>query len=1361
VLTAPGGDVHAGAAPAGPEGGEVVVFPLSFPQQRLWLIDQVEPGSPAYNLPTMLRARAPLDAAALERALAEIVARHESLRTRFAVVDAEPAQLVEPPGRLVLPVADLASLPGPAREAEAGRLAAAEGRTPFDLGRGPLFRARLLRLAPEEHLLLVTLHHIVSDGWSIGVLLRELSVLYRAFAAGEPSPLPELPIQYGDYAVWQREELAGEALDEQVAFWRAELEGAPPATQLPVDRPHPRSRGGRGGKHVVAVSVESSRRLAALARAEGATTFMALLAACGAWLGRYADAEDVVLGTPIAGRTQEELEALIGFFVNTLAIRVDLSGDPTFAELVARVRARLLGAYAHQDLPFEKVVEELRVPRDPGRTPVFQVMFLLQAEMERRAEEPAADGPAWKQEPAGTGTAKFDVTLGFVERPQGLAASLDYDAGLFDAATVERMGRHLLHLLDAVAADPLRRLSDVPLLPLDEERRVLAEWNDTRREYPRAPVHRLVVEQAGRTPGALAAVFPDADLTYGELDRRSAVVAARLRAAGVGPEARVALLAGRTPAMLAGVLGILRAGGAYVPLDPAAPAERIAFFLRDSGARVLLGEPALLDLAAGFEGVVLPLGGDAPPPEADPGPGPEVPPEALAYVIYTSGSTGAPKGVMVHHCALANLAHAEVELHGFGPSTRLFSTLAVSFDASAGDIFPALLCGGALVLHPAPGELSAAEMLAFARRHGADAAGIPVALWSHWLDQLEAAWDGEPLPLPRTTRVGGESLSLERARAWRRLGGGRVRLFNHYGPTETTVIVTAHESGAAAERDTVSGSVPIGRPLPNTAGYVLDRHLRPVSVGAAGELFVGGVQVARGYLGRPQLTARTFLPDPFSGRPGARMYRTGDRVRRLPDGVLEFLGRTDGQVKIRGYRVEPAEVEAALLAHTEVWEAAVGVGNGPGGEPRLVGYFVAAGDGTDPAALREHLRARLPDYMVPAALVRLDALPLTSNGKVDRRALPAPPDADPAAYVAPRTAAEEALAAVWAEVLGVERVGVRDDFFELGGHSLSAARLVARVRERLGRELSLGELFRGATVERLARALEGGAPTGLPASLVRLRDGAGTPFFCVHAAGGMAMAYLRLARRLDDRPFYGVQARGLAPGETPAESVEEMAARYVEAVRVVQPRGPYLLGGWSVGGNIAWEMAQRLRAAGEEVAHLALVDCWAPLDGSRPPLPDDADLLALLAADLGVRAEPGTLASLRDELRTLPPDARLTRFAGWIRRLEPGTHDLDDAGLRRRLDVYRATARAASAYRARPYDGRVTLFRASRSAAWPSGDLSAEAWERDPRLRWRELLTRPLEVRGVPGTHHSIVVGPDVEGLAAALRDALGAGVPA
>jgi amino acid adenylation domain-containing protein len=1344
--------VDAAAAASAVQGAadEVVVFPLSFPQQRLWLLDRMEPGSPAYNVPVALRRRGALRPDVLRRALCEIVARHESLRTRFALVDGEPAQLVVPSVPFGLPVHDLSALPAAAREDEARRLLAAEARTPFDLGRAPLLRARLLRLAPDEHLLLLTLHHVVSDGWSMGVLHREMDALYRAFAAGASSPLPPLPIQYGDYAVWQREELTGEALEEQLAFWRAELAGAPPAIDLPFDRPRPPVREGRGARHVSVLPAGTAERLAALGRAEGATPFMTLLAACGALLGRHSGAEGVVVGTPVAGRTQEELEGLIGFFVNTLAVRVDLGGDPTFAELVARVRGRLLGAYAHQDVPFDRVVEALRAPRDPGRTPVFQVMFVLQGAAD--AAPAAAEAAGWTPEATSTGTAKFDLSFAFAERPDGgVEFVLDYDAALFDPPTMERMAGHLRILLDAAAADPRRRLSELPLLPADEARRLLAMSRGPAPASPAEPVHRCFVAQARRTPSAPAAIFPDAALTYGELERRSARVARRLRAAGVGPEVRVALVVERTPEVLAALLGILRAGGAYVPLDPDAPAERAGFVLRDSGARILLArEPGGFP---GFEGRVLPL-------EMDEGDGDgmdvdaEVERDSLAYVIYTSGSTGTPKGVMVPHGALARLTRTAVELHGLGPGNQSFCAPPLSFDGAAVELFPALASGASLLFHPAPGSLSGREMLRFLERHGADGLGASVALWRHWLDDLEAGASGGVLPLPSRACVGGEGLPQEAARAWRRLGGGRTRVFNYYGPTETTVIVTARAADEGEQRATVSGTVPIGGPLPGTAAYVLDGRLRPVPLGVAGELFVGGAQVARGYLGRPAATADAFLPDPFTGQPGARLYRTGDRVRRLPDGALEFLGRLDDQVKVRGFRVEPAEVEAALLAHPAVRDAAVVVRDGPAGEPRLVGY-AATPAGTEGAELRDYLRARLPDYMVPAAVVVLDALPLTSNGKVDRRALPEPPEDRPR-HVPPRTATERAVAAVWEEVLGVERIGVGDDFFALGGHSLAAARAAARVRERLGRDLPLAELFRGGTVERVARFLDGGAGPDLPPSLVRLREGAGVPLFCVHAAGGAAAAYLRLARLLDERAVYGVEARGLAPGEDPSASVEEMAGRYLAAVRAVRPHGPYLLAGWSVGGVVAFEMARRLRAAGEEVALLALIDSWAPVEGHRPEEPDEADLLLLLAADLGVRADPAALAGMHGELRRLPPDARLARFHAWARDAGAGMAELDADEVRRRLAVYRATARAVARYTAPgPYGGRVALFRASRSSAWPDGDLSPAAWEGDPRLGWRALSTLALEVHPVEGTHQSIVLGADVGALAEALRSAL------
>ncbi|HEX7241870.1 MAG TPA: amino acid adenylation domain-containing protein, partial [Longimicrobiaceae bacterium] len=1094
----------AGQAPPSAEtGDEVIVFPLSFPQQRLWLIDQLEPGSALYNLPSVLRLRGELDAGALRRALVEVVARHESLRTRFGIVDGEPAQLVHPPSHFALPLPDLAGLAEDARGAEARRLLEAEARRPFDLARGPVLRAALLRLDAEDHLLAVTMHHVVSDGWSMDVFHHELTTLYGAFAAGLPSPLPELPIQYGDYAVWQREELGAEALEEQVAFWKRELAGAPPALDLPTDRPRPPVRGPRGGRLVFGLPPGLPGTLGELSRRERATLFMTLLAACTVLLSRYAGEEDVLVGTPIAGRNRTELEGLIGFFVNTLVVRADLAGDPTFRELLGRVKQRLLGAYAHADVPFERVVEELRVPRDASRTPLFQAMFVLQSGGGGAADAgDEAAGLSWTPEATGTGTAKFDLNFSFVERADGMYVGLDYAADLFDEATILRMSAHLGTLLAAVAGDPDCRVSACPLLPPEEERRVLEEWNGVRSDYPREPVHRQFVERARRTPAAAAAVFGDRVLTYAELEIRSAGLARALRRLGVGPEVRVGIAVDRTPEMLVGLLGILRAGGAYVPLDPASPPERLEGLLEDSAVPVLLAHSELRERLPPYGGHLLlldrlPDGGGA---EDAPVPDPDVPPDALAYVIYTSGSTGKPKGVMVPHSAVANLVGAEIELHGLEPRHRMWVVPPLSFDATVGDIFPVLACGATLVFHPSPADLAGEGLLRFLTSHGVSVFSCPVALWLHFLESLQPLGGAGPLPLPGIVRVGGEAVPMEAARSWSRLGGGRGLLLNHYGPTETTVILTVHPATDLAERTTVSGTVPIGRPIPNTRAYVLDGRLGPVPAGVPGELYLGGAQLARGYLGRPELTAERFLPDPYVGVPGARMYRSGDRARWLSDGVLEYLGRNDNQVKIRGFRIEPGEVEAALLEHPRVREAAVVVDTSPSGEKRLVGYVAAD---ADPAALREHLRGRLPDYMVPALFVPLDSLPLTGNGKVDRAALPDPdPGTDAREYLAPRTETERGVADVWAEVLGLERVGVRDDFFQAGGHSLAAARVVARLRERFGREVPLATLFRGPTVESLARVLDGGAAAGgLPSSLVRLRDGAGTPFFCVHPAG--------------------------------------------------------------------------------------------------------------------------------------------------------------------------------------------------------------------------------------------------------------------
>ncbi|HEX2094523.1 MAG TPA: non-ribosomal peptide synthase/polyketide synthase, partial [Longimicrobiaceae bacterium] len=1030
-------------------------LPLSFAQQRLWFIDRLEPGSSAYNLPLALRLRGPLDARVLARTVAEIVRRHESLRTVFAEAGGEPVQVVLPAGPGALPVVDLAGLAGEAREAEARRWVEEEARRPFDLERGPLLRARLLRLGGDEHVLLLALHHIVSDGWSMGVLTRELSALYGAFRRGDPSPLPPLPVQYADYAVWQRSWLAGDALERQLAWWRERLAGAPPLLELPTDRPRSAAREPRAGRVAFAVPAETAGALRALVRREAATPFMALLAAWQALLGRYAGQEEVVVGSPIAGRTHVETEGLIGFFVNTLALRTELGGGLSFRALLGRVSEMTLGAYARQDLPFEQVVEELAPERSLTHAPLFQVMFSLQS---GGGEELRLEGVRVEALELEAEIAKFDLSLALMEAEEGLRASLLYRRALWDAATIERMLGHFRVLLDAAVADPARPVDELPLLGPAELEQLRTEWRATHRPFSDDTcLHRLFGAQAGRTPDAVALAGGGAEVTYAELDRRADRLARALRARGVGPEVRVALLQEPGVEAVVSLLAVLKAGGAYVPLDPGSPPERLAWTLADSGARLLLTEAELAGKVPepGVEVVV--VDGQVPSPGTGGGESDvRVSPQNLAYVIYTSGSTGQPKGVLVPHRGVVNSVAAFTRIYGVGAGSRVLLFAPLHFDASVLDIFTTLCSGATLVVAPREELMPGDGLVELLRRERVTHLKItPSAL---------AVTPPAELPELEAVMVGGETCSGELVARW---APGR-RLFNGYGATEHSVRFTAQRC-----TDTTRPP-PLGRPIANTRLYVLDAGLAPVPVGVAGEAYMAGVGVARGYLGRPGLTAERFLPDPFSDEPGARMYRSGDRVRRRADGSVEFLGRTDFQVKIRGFRIEPGEVEAALLRHPGVRDAVV-VARGDGaGEARLVGYAVAAEPGAAPSAgeLRAHLQASLPEYMVPAALVVLPELPLTPNGKVDRRALPAPEQAPGEAYEAPRTPTEEVLAGIWAQVLDVERVGRDAGFFALGGHSLLATRVVSRVREAFGAEVPLRVLFEAPTVAGLAERID-------------------------------------------------------------------------------------------------------------------------------------------------------------------------------------------------------------------------------------------------------------------------------------------------
>jgi len=1329
-------------------------YPLSYGQEALWFIHESAPESPAYNVGVALRIQSAIDPAALDRALQTLAGRHPSLRATFSAPAGEPEQEIHERSAIRLTQIDASAW----SEDELKRRVGDAHRRPFQLRTGPVLRAELFTRrwqakapAPrgEEHVLLLSMHHIACDALSFWTMIEEIQALY----AGKT--LPPVRATYTDYLRRQREMLAGPEGEELWNFWRQQLAGDLLALNLPTDFPRPAVQAFRGASHRLAIGADLTGKLRQLARTQGATLHNTLLTAFAVLLGRYAGQSEVSIGCATAGRPAG-FAGVVGYFTNPIPIRADLSGDPEFTTLLAQIRRKTFDGIERQQMPFALLVKRLQPKRDPSRSPIFQADFSLLKRPPAYRNGAAAIaggfpvGPFELAEEEG----QFDMGLHVTENDLDLTATLKYNTGLFLPETIETMAACYVTLLEAAVADPRRSIGALPLVSTEMRRRLLFDGNKTAVSYPETPVQRMFERQASLTPDAIAAEMfglPGA-YTYAELNLRANQLAQRLRELGVGPEVLVGVCIERSLDLVVAILGVLKAGGAYVPLDPSYPAQRLEFMMLDAGMPVVIGTDALAPCFTVPAGVaIIRMDGTASVSESDAAfardrrpladargsvrhdDAVETTPAHLAYVIYTSGSTGLPKGTLIEHRGLTNYLSWCVEAYRAAEGCGAPVSSAIGFDATITSFFAPLITGGKIVMLP---EDRAIESLAECLRANRGFSLIKITpahleILSQLLRPEECAGRANAFV------IGGEALRGDMLAFWRK-HAPETRLINEYGPTETVVGCCVYEVV-----DDLTGAVPIGRPIANTELYVLDGNMEPVPPGVVGELYIGGAGVARGYLNRPELTEASFVADPFSGRPGARLFRTGDLVRlvgRSPGSDLCFLGRMDSQVKIRGYRIELGEIENVLARYPGVEEAAAAVSNG-----QLAAYFTSRGASPAVGEIRRYLAERLPAYMVPAFLVALDEFPLTPNGKIDRAALPAPEVSRAASrFVAPREPLELKIAAVWEQVLGIRPVGVKDNFFDLGGHSLLAVRLAALLEKETGQRVPLTTILRGPTVEQLAGILRREAPPRGYSALVPIQpSGARPAFFCVPGAGGNVIYLYNLARHLGpDQPFYGLQGVGFEGEAPPQRSVEEMAAHYLRSVESLQPDGPYFLGGHSLGGWVAYEMAQQLARRGQEVALVAIIDTPTPTPTSAANRDvsgwTNARWMFELAGRIGQLLNPDLDISL-DALEALDGAAQLEYFRAALTEARLFPEEAGPGQIRNVLEMFKAHTQIRYRIPDRPLPVRIALL---RTQAEPP-DRSADG---DPSWGWSALA--PTDVQFVPGEHLSALRTPHVQVLA-------------
>lgn len=1294
---------------------------LSFAQERLWFIEQLEPAEGAYNLAWALRLRGALNVDALQQALDAIVLRHTALRTVFREADGVPYQFVDLARSVQVRRLDLSGDPS---NEKLNTALSSEAHQSFDLSHDLLLRAFLVRLGQDEHVLLLTLHHIAADGWSRGILLRELGDYYGAFAAGETLHPADLPIEYVDFAQWQRQWLYEGPQEQQLAYWKERLAGTPATLDLPADFPRPGIQTYHGAREILRIDGDLPEKLHAFSRQENVTLFMILLAVFETLLYRYTGESDIVVGTPVANRQRVETENLIGYFVNTVAMRTDCSGEPSFRELLSRVRETTLGAYAHQDVPFEKVIDVLKPLRQRSHSPIFQVLFVL---LNAPRETFRAPGLSTEIVEVETGATQFDLVVEIVERPEEMILRLAYRTDLFEASTARRMLGHFQTLLRAAVETPDEKISRLPLLTGPEHQQLLTGWNQTACDYPRGSAYEWFERQAAKTPDAIAVAQDSREWTYAELKRGADRVASRLQKLGANPGALVAICVERSLEMIAGLLGIWKAGAAYLPLDPNYPKQRLSFIVEDARPAVILTE---LHLRDSFSNATIPVAWlddffretSASLVE----PNRRSTSDDLAYVLYTSGSTGKPKGVAIRHGALTNLLSSMSRVLGVTPNDTLLAVTTISFDIAGLELFLPLVNGARVAI---VSREIASDGSQLARAMETSGATIMQATPATWEMLLDVGWS------PRADIkmiCGGEAMPAGLADRLKTNG----LFWNVYGPTETTIWSTVSKVDANDTRIT------IGRPLDNTELYVLDRQRQSVPIGVPGELYIGGAGLAEGYWDHPELTAERFIEHSFQGGAPIRLYRTGDLVRYLPDGNVDFLGRIDNQVKIRGFRIELGEIEAVLARHEGVGRCVVVAHGTSSGDKRLIAYFESqSGPAPDAAQLRAHLKQDLPDHMIPSAFVRMDRLPLTPNGKIDRKALPPPGEQrleTAGGFVEPRDPLEHSLARAWSRILKVQQIGINDDFFDLGGNSLAAVRLLFEVQQVTGKSLPLATLFQASTIAGLAEILrkDGWSPSW--SSLVPIHSGgARPPLFLVHGAEGNILLYRQLTRHLDpDQPVYGLQSQGLN-GEASETKIEEMAAHYVNEIVSVQPRGPYYLGGYCLGGIIALEMARQLTDHGQKVELVVLLDTYnnCYVNRSKSVLQRPRHYLE----NIWFHTKNALSLPWKDRWKFLREKTEVS-FGRFKIRLGSGY----DPKRYPHLLVQKLNDRAAEQYVPEPYGGRVALIRSR-------GHFSGLD---NPSLGWSECI-KGLEIHELPVYPKGMLVEPFCGLVAETLKKSL------